>query len=376
MNTIDIVQVHSRKDLNDFIKLPWKIYRDDEHWVPPLLIDMKRILNKNKNPFFLHSEAELFLARKNGELVGRIAAILNNNHNRFHDETTGFFGFFESVHDAEVASKLLETAKAWLRGKEMTLMRGPANFSSNDTWGLLYDGFDSSPVIMMTYNPRYYLSLAEEAGLKKCKELYAYCFDSSMPIPERFVKFAQKTLQDKTLTFRTINMKQFEQEVEIVKEIYNDAWQHNWGFVPMTDDEFKHLAEDLKPAVDPDIVYIAEVDGEPAGFSLAVPDFNEIIKDLNGRLLPFGIFKLLLNKKKIKRVRVITLGVRQKFQRKRGLAPAFYYETYRRGTEKGYSLGEFSWILEDNTLMNRALQGLGATIYKKYAIYETPLSPE
>ncbi len=373
MNTVAITQVQSNRERNAFIKFPWQIYQGDPNWVPPLLMDMKTILSKKKNPFFRHSDAELFFAWRDGKLVGRIAAIVNSSHNNFHGETTGFFGFFESIDDAAVARKLIATAKNWLRGKGMNVLRGPTNLSTNDTCGFLSKGFDSSPTIMMTYNPEYYLSLMEAAGMSKCKQLYAYDFDKTMPMPERFVKFAEKAMQDKSLSFRTINMKQFDQEVELIHDIYNDAWQDNWGFVPMNEAEFKHLAKDLKPAVDPDIVYIAEVDGEAAGFSLALPDYNEILKKVNGRLLPFGIFKLLLNKKKIKRIRVVTLGVRKRFQKKRGLAPAFYYETYRSGIEKGYAQGEFSWILEDNTLMNRALEGMGARLHKKYSIYETEI---
>jgi len=368
--TIDIQPVKNKRDLKAFIKLPWKLYRDDPNWVPPLILDMKKILDRNKNPFFLHSEAEYFLARRNGEVVGRIAAILNRNHNKAHDEQTGFFGFFESINDVEVSNALLGAAKSWVKNRGMTQLRGPANFSTNDSCGLLIEGFDSPPAILMTYNPKYYLHLVEDAGFQKIKELYAYHFTRDMPIPDRFKKFAEKVMEDPTVSIRGLNLKKFKQEVDIVKTIYNDAWQNNWGFVPMTDEEFDHLANDLKPVVDPEIAFIARVNEEPAGFSLALPDFNEILKDLNGRLLPFGIFKLLWRKNSIRGVRVITLGVRTKYQKKRGLAPAFYYETYRRGKNRGYEKAEFSWILEDNVLMNRALEGLGARLYKKYAFYE------
>lgn len=367
---VDIQPVTTRRELKAFIKLPWQLYDGDPNWVPPLILDLKKMLDRKKNPFFLHSEAEYFLARKNGEIAGRIAAILNRNHNNAHDEKTGFFGFFECIDDTQVANALLDAAKAWAKDRGMTRLRGPANFSTNDTCGLLIEGFDSPPAILMTYNPPYYLKLLADAGFQKIKELYAYMFTHDMPIPDRFKKFAEKVMEDPTVSIRGLDLKDFKREVEIVKTIYNDAWQNNWGFVPMTDEEFDHLASDLKPVVDPEIAFIARVNGEPAGFSLALPDYNEILKDLNGRLLPFGIFKLLWRKNKIKRARVITLGVRTKYQKKRGLAPAFYYETYRRGTNKGYEKGEFSWILEDNVLMNRALEGLGAKLYKRYAFYE------
>ncbi|MFQ5604514.1 MAG: hypothetical protein ACE5HS_14690 [bacterium] len=370
---VEIKSVTSKRELKQFIKLPWQIYHDDPHWVPPLILDMKNILNQNKNPFFQHSEAEYFLATRNGEVVGRIAAILNNRHNQIHQENIGFFGFFECVNDAAVAETLIGVASEWAQSRGLTHLRGPMNFSTNDTCGFLSEGFDSSPVILMTYNPEYYLDLMEKNGMQKIKELYAYYFHRDMPIPERFEVMSKKMLQDESVQIRTINMKEFKKEVKVVQTIYNEAWQANWGFVPMTDAEFQHMAKDLKPAVDPDIVFIAEVNGEIAGFSLALPDFNQIFKKINGRLLPFGIFKLLLNKNKIKNVRVVTLGVRSKFQRKRALAPTFYYETYTRGKNKGYNWAEFSWILEDNTLMNRALVALGAKLYKKYAIYEKKL---
>ncbi len=367
-STIQLVKTQTH--LRDFIRLPWKIYAGNPNWVPPLIVDMKKILDKKKNPFFEHSDAQLFLAQDNGETVGRIAAIINNNHNAFHNEKIGFFGFFECIDDSNAARELFDAAAQWVKERGLTHLRGPANFSTNDPCGLLIEGFDSPPVLLMTYNPPYYINLLEGAGFKKIKELYAYSYHRDLPMPERFEALAKRTLADAHVTFRTINLKDFDNEVKRVQTIYNDAWQNNWGFVPMTEAELAHMAKELKPIVDPDIVYFAEVDGEVAGFSLALPDYNEILKDLNGRLLPFGIFKLLMNRKKIKRVRVITLGVRKKFQNKRGLAPAFYYETYRRGINKGYSLGEFSWILDDNVLMNRALEGMGATLYKKYAFYE------
>lgn len=368
--SVEIKSVKSRKELNQFIKFPWIIYRDDPYWVPPLLIEMKNLLNRKKNPFFKHSEAEYFLAYKNGQVSGRIAAILNNNHNAYHKEKTGFFGFYECINDSEVSNALLNTAREWVKAKGMERMRGPMNFSTNDTCGFLIEGFEMSPVLMMPYNPPYYLDLMAKYGMKKIKEMYAYYFDRDMDIPERFAAFAQKTHQDPTITFRILDMKNIWREVEYMKEIYNEAWSDNWGFVPMTDEEFDHMARQLKPIADPDIIYLAEINGEPAGFSISLPDFNQILKDLNGRLFPFGIFKLLLNRKKITRIRVITLGVKHKFQKKRALAPTFYYETYTRGKRKGYSLAEFSWILEDNVLMNRAIQAMGAKLYKKYAIYE------
>jgi GNAT superfamily N-acetyltransferase len=370
---IKIEPVTSSKERMTFIKFPWRIYQGDPNWVPPLIIDMKKMLDPQKNPFFLHSKAELFLARRNGEVVGRIAAILNNNHNRFHNEKTAFFGFFECINDPDVAAALLERVEEWGRQEGMTVLRGPMNFSTNDTCAFLIDGFDSPPVLLMTYNPRYYIDLVEQAGYQKAKDLYAYFMDHTTPLPRRIIEVSERAMKDEGLTLRSMNMKDFDAELQRVKMIYNSAWEKNWGFVPMTDEEFEHMAKELKPIVDPDLIFFAEVDGEPAGFSLTLPDYNQILRHINGRLLPFGIVKLLLGRRKINGVRVLTLGVVPKFQRSRAIAPAFYRRTYEVGTGKGHTWGEFSWILEDNLLMNRALKLLGARHYKTYRIYEKPL---
>jgi hypothetical protein len=373
--SVEIRPVQSKAELKTFIKFPWQIYKNDENWVPPLILDIKTILDKRKNPFFLHSDAQPFIAFRNGKVAGRIVAIINNNHNNVHNEKTGFFGFFECFNDQEIANALFAQAEVWIKEKGMQALRGPTNLTTNDPCALLTEGFDEKPVILMTYNPQYYLDLFSNAGFKVVKGMYAYqMIEKDHPFSERFVKFANKVHEDKSITIRNINLKKFDQEVEIVFQIYNDAWQHNWGFVPLTKEEFKHMAKDLKTGIDPDIVFVAEVNGEPAAFSLALPDYNQIFKDINGRLFPFGLIKLLLNKHKISCIRVLTLGVRPKFQKKRILAPALYYETYRRGTGKGYCMGEFGWILEDNVLMNRALEGMGAKLHKKYAIYERPVA--
>jgi len=372
-NSIEIIPVTSKKQQREFIKFPWKIYKNDPYWVPPLIIDMKKMMNPRKHPFFEHSEVDFFLARKAGTTVGRIAAIKNNRHIQVHNEPIGFFGFFESINEPEVASRLFDTAADWCRKKGLTALRGPANFSQNDTCGLLIDGFDSSPVIMMTYNPRYYIDLVEQYGFQKAMDLYAYYLASSKGFPERLVQIAKKIKQNSKITVRSINLKDFWNEVEKVKKVYNSAWSPNWGFVPLTENEIKHLAKELKPAVDPDIVYMAEDNGEPVGFSLAVPDLNQAIKAANGRLFPFGIFKILWRSRKVDGLRVIIMGVIPEYQKIRGIDAIFYWETFRRGTRKGYKWGEFSWILENNKMMNRAAQLMGAHVYKTYRMYQISL---
>jgi len=370
LSSIEIVTVDNKSLLREFVRLPWKIYKSDKFWVPPLIVDQKKLFDKSKHPFFLHSSADFFLARRSGEFVGRIAAILNNNHNKFHSEKTGFFGFFESVNDREVSAALFSAATEWARQKGMQTLRGPMNYSTNETCGLLVEGFDSSPYVMMTYNPRYYVELVENANFNKVMDLYAWYMSKEIGLNPKIVRVGEKIMKEHGLVLRQINMKDFWREVELIKRIYNDAWTANWGFVPMTDAEFDHLAKDLKPVVDPRLVIIAEKAGEPVGFSLALPDINRALIKTNGRLLPFGLLKILYHARKIRSVRVITLGVVRKLQTVSGIGAALYMETYRRGIAAGYVDGEFSWTLENNIPINRGMELLGAKIYKRYRIYE------
>jgi hypothetical protein len=371
---VSIEEVKNSRELKNFIQFPWKIYKGDKNWVPPLISERKEFFNPQKNPFYRHAQVSLFLAYRNGEIVGRIATLVNHLHNEFHQEKTGFFGFFEAINDFEVAKALLDKAKDWLKSKGMERMRGPANFSSNDEWGFLLEGFDKPPVVMMTYNPPYYLEFMEKYGMIKAKDLIAYYVDRSFHPPERVLRMAERVKQKQNVQIRTLNLKNFDQEVKEIKQIYNSAWSKNWGFIPMTNEEFDYLAKNLKQIVDPDFVLIAEVDGEPAGFCMALPDINLVLKKINGRLFPFGILKLLWFSKVrniVKGMRVITMGVVHKYQ-KRGIDNLFYPGIYYKGIEKGYQWAEFSWILEDNTLVNRVLQFLGGKIYKKYRLYEIP----
>jgi len=370
-----IRQVQTKRDLSDFIKFPWKIYRGDPLWVPPLIADRKDFFNPQKNPFFKHSEVIFYLAEKNNETVGRICGILNRNHISFHQEKAGFFGFFECVNDFDVAKSLLDEVKVWLKSKGMEIMRGPMNFSTNDEVGFLLEGFDSAPVFMMSYNPPYYLDFMQKYGMNKAKDLFAYYFDKTYKPPDRVVRMAEKIENRDEIDVRSLNFKNFEGEVQKIKKIYNSAWSKNWGFVPMTDEEFDHLAKNLKMIVDPYMVFIAEVDGEPAGFSLALPDLNLVLKRLNGRLFPFGLLKLLWHtkvRKTIDGVRILTMGVIPEYQ-KRGIDNVFYIRTIGDGIKRGYRWAEMSWVLEDNILMNRVLKIIGARLYKKYRIYEMML---
>lgn len=373
---VKIRRVENEKDKIDFIKLPWEIYKNDSNWVPPLIFDVRKNLNPARNPFFKHSEIELFLAEKDGKLAGRIAAIKNDNHTNFHKDNAGFFGFFESINDENVSDLLLDTACEWVRKKGLDLIYGPVNPSTNDECGLLIEGFSSSPVFLMTYNPKYYQNMIENFGFEKAKDLYAYYIPAEVIKNEKVMSKLERMseLIKKRSDIRTycINMKDLKNEVRKIEEIYNSAWENNWGFVPLTTEEFDYMSESLKMVVDPELVIFAEAEGKPAGFSLSLPDFNQVLKKLNGRILPFGFLKILLNKNKINFLRVIIMGVKPEYQKK-GIDSVFYLETIKTGNRKGYTGAEISWVLEDNMPMRMTAEKLGAHIYKTYRIYKKNL---
>ncbi|MBI9069973.1 MAG: hypothetical protein JEY94_00145 [Melioribacteraceae bacterium] len=370
MSSITVRKVEGKKDLMSFIKLPWKIYENDPNWVPHLIMERKQILDKKKNPFFTHGDMELYLAEQNGEIVGRIAAVENTLHNESHNENIGFFGFFECINNQDVANKLLDTAKEWIKNKGLAAMRGPANPSSNDEWAMLLEGFDKAPCLMMTYNPEYYLELMDNYGMKKVKDLYAYLIENKKLLAqEKLVRGAEIVRRRNGVTVRSADMKNFDKELERYKMVYSKAWAPNWGFVPLTSIEIDHMAKELKPLIDPDLILFMEKDGETIGAALVVPDLNRAIKKMNGKLFPFGILKFLKARKNIDLARVITLGVIPEHQKK-GLDALFYYEITKRAEAKGIMYGEASWILEDNEMMNRGAKMMDGNIYKKYRVYE------
>ncbi len=374
MSNIEVRTVSSKKYLMKFIKLPWKIYQNDPHWVPPLILDRKNLLNKKKNPFYSHAEMEMFLAYKNNELVGRIAAITNENHNKFHQDKAGFFGFFESTDDKDVSHALFAESEKWLRERGKDTVLGPVNPSTNDEAGLLIKGFDSPPYAMMCHNPEYYSNLIEGQGYEKAKDLYDWFLDiRGMKIPDKILRLAEISLKKYDLTIRNIDIKHLSRDIQFIREIYNDAWSRNWGFVPFTNEEIDHLGADLKQIVIEEFVLLAFKDGRPIGFLLCIPNINEIlIKNRSGRLFPTGIFKLLTGMKKIKTVRTITLGIVKDFQHI-GLGTILYTENIRRAQRRNLIGGEMSWILEDNEAMNRPIELLGSKLYKIYRIYQKKL---
>ena len=372
MNRIEIRTVVSKKDTEEFVRLPWAIYKDYPQWVPPLLMDRRKLIDREKNPFYKHSEAEFFLAYRDGHVAGRIGAILNHNHNREHKENIGFFGFFECVNDQSVADALFKAAREKLKKYGVTAVRGPANPSVNDEYGLLVDGFDLPPVVLMTYNPPYYAELIERAGFRKVKDLYSYGLSQETVMSERLERISRMVKEREGLTFRTLNMDDFKGEVDRIKSLYNRAWMYNWGAVPMTDEEFDCLAKDLKPVIVPELVIIAEYKEEPIGFALSLPDLNVALKhNKRGWLIP-GFFCLMRYRKKIHSVRIVVLGVvRERLNT--GAANVLFYETAKRGMKLGYYTGEAGWVLEDNVRMIRAAEFMNGKRYKTYRIYESTI---
>ena len=372
---VEIRPVTTRSERRRFIRVPWAIYPGRfPAWVPPLLMEERKRIDPRHNPFFGHGYVELFLAYRDGRPVGRIAAIENTLHNDFHQERIGFFGMFEAADDQEVADALLDRAAGWVRERGLSALRGPVNFSTNEECGLLVSNFEDPPCILMTYNPPYYQRLLEDWGLSKIKDLLAYELNQDHFELKRFDRLERLLRRSKrNLRVRSLRMDRFAEEVALIRELYNAAWERNWGFVPMTDAEVDHMAKQLKPIVDPELALIGEVDGEPVGFALSLPDVNQAIRHVNGRLFPIGIFKLLWHLRRVRRLRVITLGIKAEHRRS-GLDALFYLETFRRAIHRGIRMGESSWILEDNHLMRQANERTGFQVYKTYRLYEKPLS--
>ena len=372
--------MRERADLDAFVALPYRLHAADPCWVPPLRMDVYTLLDRKKNPFFDHGEAEYFLAERGGTTVGRIAAISNRLHNETHEDKVGFFGFFECENDQAVADALFDAAATWLRARGFDTMRGPASFSVNDECGLLVDGFDTPPTLMMPHNPPYYEALVEHAGFRKAKDLLVYQggdlkMQAYKPVHERLTRAVEIMKTRMGVTLRPLDMKHFDQEIELVKSLYNKAWEKNWGFVPMTEHEIDHLAKQFKPVIVPDLLTFAEKDGVPVGFALAIPDFNVVFRtNRQGRLTPWVVIRLLwaLKREKIRRARIPLLGVVPEF-RGRGLDSVLYHWIWTKAAEHGIYWGEGGWILEDNPAMNLGLTKMGFTVYKTLRMYDRPL---
>lgn len=363
--------VRSRRDLDAFVALPYDLHRRLPGWAPLLRRDARALVDPARNPFYDHAERELFLARDGGRVVGRVAAIHDRLHEETHGERTGFFGFFESVDDPGVSGALLDAAGEWLRARGRDAVRGPFNPSINDEAGLLVEGFETPSVLMMPYNPPYYEALVEAAGFRKAKDLLAFR-STGTELPERLRRATDVVCARHGVSCRRIDMRRFDEEVALVKRVFNEGWQSNWGYLPLTDREVAYLAAQLRPLVVPDLVAFAEKGGETVGFAAAIPDWNVALRaNPSGRLVP-GILKVLWASRRITRIRVLLLGVVPAW-RGRAVDALLYRHVWENGRARGYDWAEAGWVLEDNHAMINGLERMGFEAYKTYRVYERPL---
>ena len=367
----EVVEVATKKDLDDFIRFPFTLYAQDPYYVPPLLSELRKQFSR-KNPFFLHATVRFFLARTNGRQEGRIVSIINHRHIEFHKERAGFFGFFESFNDQSVADGLLSRVSEILHKEGIEVLRGPMNFSTNEECGMLREGFNLQPTLMTPYNPPYYNELMEKHGMTKAKDLFAYICDIPENLPEKILRVA--AIAEKSgVTVRPVEKKNFAGDMRIFQEVYNSAWEKNWGFIPLTDEELRHLADNLKPIVIPEMTLVAEKNNEPIGFLGILPDYNFVLKKMRGRMNPWTILKALYYAKRIKDMRLLLLGIKPLY-RNRGVDALLFREGFKGSLKNGFQRVEFSWILEDNIPTQRLVEMIGGRLYKKYRIYEKRLA--
>jgi len=382
MKTLKIQAVKSVEDRQAFLKLPWKVYQDDPYWVPPLFAERMNFITDH--PFLEHADVEFFMAKRGDQVVGTIAAFINHRHNEFHDEHIGFFGFFEVLEDPEAAQLLLATAENWVKERGYDAIRGPAQFSTNEECGLLVDGFDDPPRILMTYNPRRYIAYLENQGYHKAMDLHAYSLDTDIfaggsKFPPKLIRVVEKIKAKGDIRIRKVDLKHFDEEVERVKLIYNQSWARNWGFVPMTDAEFKAMGDELRQILDPDLTLVGEIEGKPIGVSITLPDLNQPLLRAYPRPGTPGwwtMVKLVWHwqvRRQVTWARVLILGVLPEY-RARGVDALFYYETAKAALKKGIKHSEMSWILENNDSISRPIRVLGGEVYKTYRFYEKRLS--
>ncbi len=378
LHEIIVSGVRTLADRDRFIDFQLKLYADDPNFIRPIIVERRDFIDAKKNPFLSHAELELFLASRDGRVVGRIAAINDPHYNQFHNTETGFFGMFECIDDRSVASALLDAASRWVRSKGMKQIMGPVNLSFNHDCGILIDGFDYPPTMMMAYNPRYYPSLLEANGFTKAKDLWSFEMSTSIAPPEKVVRIAERVREQDGVRVRPLNMKDLREEIRRLKSIYNAMLERLWGFVPMSEEEFDFVAARLRPLVQirPELCLIAEVREEPVAFSLTLPDSNMALKPANGHLttfgVPIGLAKMYLASRGIDRLRVLLFGIKPGYRR-RGLDAILALDTLRAARDLGYDWGEIGWAAEDNTLMIRAIEAMGARRYKTYRIFQRPV---
>lgn len=373
MAGIDVIAVEGKTALKEFIDLPWRIYAAYPNWVPPLKKEVGRMLDPRRHPFWEFSERILFLARRGSETVGRIVGIVDRRYNQCHNEKMGIWGFFECADDPEAAAALFSSVETWVRQKGMTFLRGPLSPSMNYESGLLIEGFDHAPVVGMTYNPPYYLRLIESCGLTKEKDLLAFLIDGEYRLPDWMERLAERTAQKKGVQIRHVDPKRMDAEFALIREIYNDSWSGNWGFVPLTDNEMRDIQKSVKPFADPGLVFFMYYDDEPAAVCVIFPDINPLLKHLNGRISPFGLLKAFIYRREIKGLRLLMFGIKEKY-RQLGLPMLAFRHIYEVAREqKKYHNLEMGWTLEDNESVNALTMETGARIYKKYRIFRKSL---
>jgi hypothetical protein len=378
MSGLQIVPVKTRRQLKRFVKVPFGLNRDHPQWVPPLIFERMRFLDRSRNPFFEHAEAEYFIAEREGEPVGRITAQIDQRWDEFQGGNDGMFGFFETTDETEVAGALLDAASEWLRDRGRSRVLGPMDFSTNDELGLLIEGHERRPMILQPWHPPYYQGLVEGQGFGKAMDLLMWWLAmGELKEGDHFHRFiheaAEKSRSEHGIRLRSMRKRDMENEIRRFMEVYNEAWGENWGFVPITDAEVRFQAKNLKQVLDPDWAMIAENrDGEVVGAALTLPDINQVLAKLGGRLLPFGWATFLLGRRKIDLVRVFALGVKHAYQHT-GVAAALYVRHIETTRPDGVMAGETGWILEINEPMNRAMEGMGGTVVKRYRIFEKSL---
>ena len=375
--SIEIREHQPGRDLKDFIGVAFDIYQDDPAWVPPLHMEVTDRLTPEKNPFFEHAEVALFTAWKDDKVVGRISAQIDHEHLRIHQDSAGFFGFFDTVNDQEVASALLAAAETWLAERGMTVIRGPFSLSINEETGMLVEGFDSPPTIMSPHHRPYQHALAEGAGLSKVRDCYGWRHEVA-PAPPRAQRAWEAIDSLPEVQFRSVKPSKIKDEVRDILDVFNDAWQHNWGFVPATDSEAKKMAADLQLILDKELSFFAEIDGQPVAICVCLPNLNEVIYDFKGKLNPVTVAKLIwrLKIRRPKSARLMLLGIRTDLRGKKRYAPlamAVIAELVRRGLDQGYEWAELGWTLEDNRLINATIRSMGSEIYKRYRLFEKPI---
>jgi GNAT superfamily N-acetyltransferase len=367
----EIVPVTTARQVRQFVNLPYSLYANHPHWVPPLRRDEYRRLSGRHNAFLQHARMDLWIASSGGRTTGRIAAIEDRRHNALHHEAVTWFGFLEA-ETAETAKALLAMVERRGVERASTAIRGPVNPSLNESAGLLIDSFDEDPYVLMPYNPPTYPPFVEAAGYRKVKDLLAWRIDASAPLPDRIARMADRAARRSGVSLRRLDSREFERDLGIVQRIYREAWEDNWGFVPPTDAEVRQLANEFRPVLDPNLVLFAELSGRAVGCAVAIPDMNQVLKRMRGRLLPFGILFFLRRRAIITQVRAILVGVTPD-ARRIGLYPLLIAELYKRAAASGYRWAELSWTLEDNDAIAAGIEAIGGRRHKTYRLYEKAL---